>query len=331
MTLVNLLLISAGRRVELVRLFRQAYQELGLDGRIIAVDLDPLAPALQEADSSHLVPRVDDPAFIPALTDVCLREQIHLAFPLIDPAIPVLAHHRSALEATGARLAVVSPEVAEITRDKWRTFEWLCDGGFPTPDTWRREELPKEPPFPLFVKPRRGSAGRQAFRVDDDRELGFFLDYVDDPIVQPYLEGPEITNDVICGMDGELWAVVSRRRIEVRWGEVHKGVTVDDPKIRDACRGIAAELGVVGPITVQCRMHGGVPRFTEINARFAGGFPLGVAAGVPSPKWYLQEAAGLAVEPPPLGTYRVGVYLTRYDESFFIDGDPGGSLASRGL
>lgn len=331
MTTVNVLLISVGRRVELVRLFRQAYQELGLEGRIVAVDVDPLAPALQEADSSHLVPRVDDPAFLPVLAEVCRREQVHLAFPLIDPAIPVLADQRSELEATGARLAVVSSETAEIARDKWKTFEWLRGHGFPTPETWRRDDVPMEPAFPLFVKPRRGSAGRQAFRVDDHHQLAFFLDYVDDPIVQPYLDGPEITNDVICGMNGELWAVVSRRRIEVRWGEVHKGVTVDAPEIRDACRAIAAGLEVVGPITIQCLMQAGKPLFTEINARFAGGLPLGVAAGVPSPKWYLQQAAGLAVEPPPLGSYRAGVYLTRYDESFFIDGDPRGSLASRGL
>jgi carbamoyl-phosphate synthase large subunit len=44
---VNLLFVSAGRRVELLRLFRQAYRRLRLDGRIIATDIDPLAPALQ--------------------------------------------------------------------------------------------------------------------------------------------------------------------------------------------------------------------------------------------------------------------------------------------
>lgn len=331
MTRVNLLLISAGRRVELVRLFRRAYRDLGLEGRIVAVDLDPLAPALREADSWHLVPRVDDPAFIMALADVCRRESIDLAFPLIDPAIPILARHRADLEADGMRLAVVSGEVADIARDKWKTFEWLRARGFPTPETWQPSEVPPAPPFPLFVKPRAGSAGRHAFRVEDAEELAFFLGRVPDPIVQPFLQGPEITSDVLSSLDGRLWAVVSRRRIEVRWGEVHKGVTIDDARIREACRAIAADLPAVGPITIQCMMDGDQPRFTEINARFAGGLPLGVAAGVPSPTWYLQEAAGLSVEPPPLGTYRSGVYLTRYDESFFLEGGAGEPLESRGL
>ncbi len=58
--------------------------------------------------------------------------------------------------------------------------------------------------------------------------------------------------------------------------------------------------------------------FTEINARFGGGLPLGIAAGVPSPRWYLAAAAGMQVEPPPLGSYQAGLYLTRYDQSHFL-------------
>lgn len=328
---INLLLVCAGRRVELLRLFRRAYVELGLEGRIIAVDSDRLAPALHEADTAHLVPRTDDAQFIPALVEICQRESVSLVFPLIDPAIPILARNRAAFEATGAQVGVVSADAAEITRDKWKTFVWLRAHGFPTPETWRPIDLPPDPPFPLFVKPRAGSAGRQAFRADEPKQLAFFLDHVEDPIVQPFLDGPEITNDVFCGLNADLWAVVSRKRIEVRWGEVHKGVTVDEPRIREACQAIAAGLEAVGPITIQCLLRDGEPVFSEINARFAGGMPLGVAAGVPSPRWYLQEAAGIPVAPPPLGTYRTGVYLTRYDESFFLEGDPGESLARRGI
>ena len=317
---VNLLFASAGRRVELLRLFRQAYRQLGVEGRIIATDIDPLAPALQEADASRIVPRVDDPAYIPAMAEICKVEQISMVFPLIDPAIPVLARNRGALESTGARLAVVSAEAAEIARDKWMTFEWLRSIGVPTPETWIGTGLPAEPPFPLFVKPRYGSAGKKSFRADDRAELEFFLRYVGDPVVQPFVAGAEVTNDVFCSLEGEVWAVVSRRRIEVRWGEVHKGVTIHDQAIRDHCSMIAMALQAMGPITVQCLVHDGQPTFTEINARFAGGMPLGVAAGVPSPEWYLREAAGMPVEPPPIGTYREGVYLTRYDDSFFLEG-----------
>lgn len=328
---VNVLFVSAGRRVELLRLFRQAYRHLGLSGRILAADIDPLAPALQEADARHLVPRVDDPGFVPALAEICRAEEVSLVFPLIDPVIPALARQREVIENTGARLAVVSAQAAEIARDKWMTFQWLSSMGYPTPTTWLAADVPRDPPFPLFVKPRFGSAGRHAFRADDRRELEFFLGYVPEPIVQPFVDGEEITSDVFCSLTGEVWAVVSRRRIEVRWGEVHKGVTVHDAAIRERCSMIAMALQAMGPITVQGIRRAGETLFTEVNARFAGGMPLAVAAGVPAPEWYLREAAGLPVEAPPLGSYREHVYLTRYDDSFFLEGEGYEPLGGRGV
>jgi carbamoyl-phosphate synthase large subunit len=154
--------------------------------------------------------------------------------------------------------------------------------------------------------------------VRDPDELAFFLRHVQDPIVQEFLPGPEITTDVICGLNGELLGAVSRKRLEVRSGEVTKGVTISDRRILDACALIARHLPAIGPITVQCMMKDDAPHFTEINARFGGGMPLGVAAGVDSPRWLLAQAAGLPVHIPPLGSYKVGLYFTRCDRSFYI-------------
>jgi carbamoyl-phosphate synthase large subunit len=329
---INVLFTSAGRRVELLRAFRQAYQNAGLAGRLVAADIDPLAPALQVADSFFLVPPVSDPDYLPTLARLCRQEAIRLVFPLIDPDIPVLAHGRADLEAEGARVGVVSAEAADLTRDKWRTFEWFQGHNVPTPRTWLGRDLPERGlHYPLFVKPRFGSAGKLGFRADGPHQLDFFLDHVEEPVVQEWLLGPEITSDVFCSLAGEVWAVVSRERIEVRSGEVAKGKTVHHEAIRKQCLAVAQGLGAAGPITVQCMMSGGQPLFTEINARFAGGAPLAFAAGVPAPRWYLEEAAGRSVQPPGLGAYQAGVFLTRYDDSFFLDEETHARMASRRL
>jgi carbamoyl-phosphate synthase large subunit len=176
----------------------------------------------------------------------------------------------------------------------------------------------EEMEYPLFIKPRCGSAAEQTFKVRNDKELAFFLEYVDDPIVQEYLPGPEITNDVFCDLEGNVRSVVSRRRIEVRTGEVAKGQTVYDPELVEHCVTVAKALETKGPITVQCILRDGRPYFTEVNARFGGGLPLGIAAGVDSPRWLLALAAGLSVDTPPLGSYVAGLYMTRYDESLIV-------------
>jgi carbamoyl-phosphate synthase large subunit len=329
---VNVLFTSVGRRVELLRAFRRAYKALELPGHIVAVDIDPLAPALQEADRPYIVPRLTSPDYIPVLSEICRREQVRLVFPLIDPDILALARHRQEIEATGTRVAVVSEEAAYLTRDKWLTHQFFVGLGLQTPRSWLPEKLdPGQMSYPLFIKPRSGSAGKGSFKIENPRELTFFLEYVPEPIVQEYLPGPEITTDVVCDLDGQILAVVSRKRIEVRSGEVAKGVTVYDSQIAEACVKIARALPAIGPITVQCILKDGAPYFTEINARLGGGVPLGIAAGVDAPRWLLARVAGLPVEIPPLGTYRTGLYLTRFDDSFFLTEDDRVQMASHRL
>ncbi|MCS6803934.1 MAG: ATP-grasp domain-containing protein [Acidobacteriota bacterium] len=316
---MNIMFTSVGRRVELVRAFRRAYQALGLDGRIIGLDMDPLAPALQLVDRPYIVPRLDAPDYIPTLIGICRAERVNLIFPLIDPDIPLLARHKSALEATGARVVVVSEQAAEMAADKWRTVEFFQRLSIPTPRSWLPTDInPSAADYPLFIKPRGGSAAQHTYRVQNARELAFFVEYVPNPIIQEYLPGPEITNDVICDLDGEVMGVISRRRMEVRWGEVAKGVTLYDPEITHACVRIAHALSAIGPITIQCMMKDGVAHFTEINARWGGGAPLGIAAGADSPRWLLARAAGLAIEVPPLGAYQTGLFITRYDDAFYL-------------
>jgi carbamoyl-phosphate synthase large subunit len=316
---VNVLFTSAGRRVELLRAFRRANQSLGLDGRIVALDADPLAPVLQVADRPYIVPRIDAPEYVSTLMDICRRERVNLIFPLIDPDVPILARDRGMIEATGARLAVVASEAAAITADKCLTAQFFRRLGLTTPRAWLPSELdPAAADYPLFIKPRFGSAAKGTFKVRNAGELTFFSGYVTQPIVQEYLPGPEITNDVICDLQGQVLAVVSRRRIEVRGGEVAKGITLHDPAITAACVEVARALPAIGPITVQCIMKNGVPHFTEINARLGGGVTLGIAAGADSPRLLLARAAGVPVEIPPLGSYQPGMSMSRFDDSFFL-------------
>lgn len=319
---VNVLFCSVGRRVELLRAFSRAVKTLNTAGRIIAVDIDPLAPALRLADRPYIVPRLNSPDYMASLTDICRREQVNIVFPLIDPDIPILSANRRVLEQIGARPAVIPLESVSVASDKWCTAEFFKQLDLAIPRSW----LPGSPEldraeYPLFIKPRDGSAAKSTFKVSCADELDFFIHYVPDPIIQEYLPGPEITNDVICDLDGKVLAVISRQRIEARWGEVAKGITVYNPEITEGCIRIAKALPAVGPITVQCMMRENKPYFTEINARMGGGLPLGIVAGADSPLWLLAKTAGLPVDIPPVGTYQTGLYLTRYDESFFLTKD----------
>ena len=327
---INLLFTSVGRRVELLRAFKSAYQALELEGHIIGLDVDPIAPAINTVDRPYIVPRISHSDYLETLCQICRRERVDLIFPLIDPDIPFLAQHRQRLAKTGAKVVVVPEESAAIAADKWQTGQFFLNLNLATPASWLPEQINSiRASYPLFIKPRNGSASNHAYKVNNERELKFFIDSVPDPIIQEYLTGPEITNDVVCDLNGNIISVVSRRRIEVRWGEVAKGVTIYDPKVTEACITISQALHTIGPITVQCIMKDGVPHFTEINARVGGGAPLGIAAGADWPKWLLARFAGIPLEIPSLGSYARGLYLSRFDESFFFTEAHVEKMASR--
>jgi len=71
---VNVLLTCAGQRVDIVRAFRAALAAGPHSGRVIVSDLDPLSPALFEADLVIDLPPVDDPGYGDAVAAVCRRE-----------------------------------------------------------------------------------------------------------------------------------------------------------------------------------------------------------------------------------------------------------------
>lgn len=316
--MTNILLTSVGRRAELVKVLKQAYRDLQIVGHIIGTDIDPLAPALHMVDRPYIVPRIDSTEYIETLIRICDKENVSAIIPLLDPDISRLSQSRTLIELSGARPVVISPHSAEITSDKWATYQFFLEIGVSTPRSWLPDTVPPNQDFPLFVKPRRGSASKNTYRANNERELDFFSHYVQDAIVQEYLPGPEITNDVLCDFAGRVLTVVSRKRIEVRGGEVTKGVTIRDMAIIETCVTIAQQLNTIGPITIQCIIKDNKPFFTEINARLGGGIPLSIAAGVNIPKMLLALCAGVETQIPPIGEYEVDLFVSRFDNSIFL-------------
>ena len=94
-------------------------------------------------------------------------------------------------------------------------------------ESWLPADVPAAAPFPLFVKPRNGSGGVGAFPARNQAELDFFTGYVDRPVVQEYLQGPEFTIDMLCN-EGRPLAVVPRERVVIRAGVMDRGRTVRD-------------------------------------------------------------------------------------------------------
>src|SRR6266566_3792093 len=92
----TVLISSAGRRVSLVRAFRKALSDLGVEGRVLASDTASLSAAYHEADAGFLVPPCLESGFVPHMIELCQRESIDMIVPTIDTELPVYAASRAA-------------------------------------------------------------------------------------------------------------------------------------------------------------------------------------------------------------------------------------------
>ena len=315
---VNILFTSIGRRVELINYWKKAYADLGINGQIFGSDIDPLSAASNFVDSFHIVPHSRHKDFIPSIQNICQENDINLIFPLNDNDLAPLSLGKSLLEQNDRIVVVSQSEFINMTIDKWKTYDFFKDIRIKTPKTWKPNEKNKFD-FPLIIKPRNGSAGKNVFKINNKDELEFYIQRIKDPIIQEYISGTEVTTDIICDFKGSIIGMVNRERIEVRWGEVSKGKTIFNNDIINNCKKIVENMDIVGPITVQCILKENDAYFIEINSRYGGGAPLGFAAGVQSPHWYLSIVSGIELDLPSIGSYKQNLYLSRYDNSIFID------------
>jgi carbamoyl-phosphate synthase large subunit len=324
---VTVLVSSAGRRVELLRGFRRALAAIGAaPGRVLATDCSWYSSAFHDADEAFLVPRLDDPAFVPRLLELCAAHRVDLIVPTIDTEMPVWVAHREPFDEIGTTIALSHGDVVAIAADKQRTHDWLVDQGFPTVDQTTPAGALADPDawtFPLMAKPRFGSAGLGVGLVRDAEELALVARRGHDLgeiVVQRVAPGVEHTIDVLADRTGRCLCAVPRRRIEVRAGEVSKGVTVRSELLEDLAGRICEALpGAYGALNVQVFVED-PDRLAviEINARYGGGFPLSLEAGADFPRWMLEELRGLPSTASPDG-WRAGLVMLRYDAAVFVD------------
>jgi carbamoyl-phosphate synthase large subunit len=317
-TPMNILITAASRRVPLVLAFRNALGSLGMPGRVVVTDVNPLSPAVHVADKAYRVPLADDPEYLPELLKICGVEGIRLVIPTIDDELELFGASRQRFADIGVLAACSSRETAALCNDKYETWRLLSAAGVPAARTYLPDELPADLTFPLFIKPRVGRGAVGAHTIRNQRDLDFFRDYVDRPVIQEYLDSPEYTIDVLCDRRGRPLSIVPRERVVIRAGVIDRGRTVKWPALIELAEQVCAAIPFHGPINVQCRLREGWPSVFEINPRFSGGIPLTIASGADFPKLLIKMAMGAEIA-PLVGEFREGLWMTSYEASVFLD------------
>lgn len=314
----NLLLLSAGRRVGLLEAFRAEVLSRGIQSKILATDSNPLmSPACRMADQAFAVQRATADGYIEQLLVICEQNSVGLVIPTIDTELLRLSQARCLFAERGIHVAISDESLVQCCRDKRQSSHLFASIGVETPRILSRDQLT----FPCFAKPYDGSRSIGAVRLDTELDLTsgilqnstlMFMEYIDNSF-------DEYTVDAYYDRSGDLKCLVPRHRLEVRDGEISKGVTRKSHVFEYLKEKLAGIRGARGCLTVQLFARPDGQRYValEINPRFGGGFPLSYAAGANFPGWLIDEYL-LGKEIPFFDGWEADLLMLRYDSQLLV-------------
>jgi carbamoyl-phosphate synthase large subunit len=304
---LGILVTSAGRRGELIAIWKEvARSYLGLKAKVFATDLNPfLSAACQIADQSFEICRCSDPEYPSQLLEQCILHGIRLVIPTIDTELQALSESREIFKSEGVEIAVSDPELVRQCRDKRRTANLFSSLSISTPQILDPTNLT----FPCFMKPVGGSCSQGIKKIHAPEDLAPIDLLSSNNIFQELVPNHwiEYTVDLYYSRSGVLLCCVPRQRLEVRGGEISKGITRKDKVLNSLKDRLDVLYGARGVITLQVFVdpHREQMLGIEINPRFGGGYPMSHAAGVDYPGMLIRE-------------YLLGESLI-YDESWNAD------------
>lgn len=312
---MKILLTAIGKRVQLINHLKKSCQVFG-------TDCGDLVPASYFVDKFLKVSKYNEDGYIDSLIDICSNEKIDMIIPLYEKEYVLLAENRDRFTEVGAKLLLSSIETIECCSNKYKTYEFFKAAHINTPKTFFKEDLKKnyDLKFPLIIKPIDGMGSNNVYKINNKKELEFFVEYVKEPIVQEYVEGIEYTIDTLCDLEGNIISIVPRQRIEVRSGEVSKSKAVKDLEIIEKTKELLEKLKIIGPGTIQCiKNKCGEIKFIEINPRFGGGVPLSFEAGIDYGKYFDSMNKDENIK-SIVGEFEE-VIMMRYDEAVYLKAD----------
>ncbi len=291
---MNILITSIGNKINLIKYFRRALFNEG-GGTIYGIDSNSLNNGRHFVDQFLLAPKVSEERYQQWLLDTITQYSIDLVIPSRDGDLEVLADLREKAANIFCRIAVADPAVLVTCLDKERFNDWCLQQGIATVLCLDRDNVTAAD-LPVFIKPKKGSASEGCLKIDSvEQWQKIKLELSDQFLVQEYIDAPEYTVDLFVDSTGNVKTVVPRRRLLVDNGEsIHGKVELDEIIIK-ASTELAKKLKLNAHNTLQCFKRGGSVLFSEVNARFGGGFTLSVEAGADTPRFLVQESLGKSI------------------------------------
>lgn len=314
---MNILITSCGRRTKLIEYFKNEFSGYG---NVIVTDCDELAPALYFANKFHITSKIDNKNYINELLEICRKEDIKGIISLIDPELSLLSKNSDKFEAIGVKVIGSSYESTELCFDKYEFFKFLNKNGFNCAKTYisldefKNDYRSGKINFPVFIKPRTGSASLGINKVDFMEHLELLYKLFPNMIIQEFIHGEEYGVD--CYIDlisNEVISIFAKKKIRMRSGETDRAISIKDGTLFNRIEDLVKRLNLKGTVDIDVFENNGKWIISEINPRFGGGHLLAYKCNENYPKFILNNLNDKE-NPKHIGYYKENVYMVKYDD-----------------
>ena len=297
--------------------------------RLIGADMNSDPSILEMCDVVYQVPRGDDPRYIDALLDICVKEKVEILLPIMSVELNDLAKNRERFTAIGTKVAVSDTEPLLIANNKRKLLDFLKENNLPCAEYYTvesKDELREKaetlgyPQKRVCVKVTDGS-GSRGFRILNASASRFDLFLHEKPsagimqmeellavleeaekfpelLVMEYLPGAEYSVDLLADR-GTMLLGCCRKSLRMENSIMLDAEIVDAPAVLELCAKTTELLNLDGNIGFDLRERSdGTPLLMECNPRITAGIPFFARAGVNFP--YLCIKKMLGEELPPI-------------------------------
>ncbi|WP_346663658.1 ATP-grasp domain-containing protein [uncultured Merdimonas sp.] len=309
-------ILCLGASIMQVEAIKKA-KEIGY--RIIAVDYDKKALGKDLADEFYEVSTIDTNAVLEVAKKCKIDGVVTVATDMPVRTAAVLS------EKLG--IPGLTQDVAIKATDKIEMIKSFSENKVPSPAFWIVEcyedfmNQKEEFTYPVIFKPQENSGSRGVILVNKAEEAEHAYEYAKKfsktgkILVEEYLEGPEVSVEVICE-NGKVHILAITDKLTtgapffVEMG--HCQPSALDVEIQNKIKNVAAQairaIGIQnGPVHVEMKIPEGIPKMIELGARMGGDFitthlvPL--STGIDMMKLVIQNACGERLDIPQKQNY----------------------------
>lgn len=226
-----------------------------------------------------------DDGYCDFLSTVMNQYDVDLVFFGLEPEIYKVCDSKDNFKGDLSKLVLNRKELIDLSRDKWRMFEYLTAHDFPAIKSMIPEDYAltvQQLGLPCLVKPRYSSASRGIMRIDSLEDFCFWKNKMGDDFMVQQIVGDD-EHEYTVGLfglgDGSLTQSITFRRKLSREGATAKAQTVSITDLDEEVTKLASLFKPLGPTNFQFRLHKGHFLLLEVNPRISSSTSLRTAFG----------------------------------------------------